>query len=542
MQTKNRGSVFFLGILVVLFLWVRLPYLADSIWHDEAFTIHVASLPLAEIPEELYHDNAAPLHYVLLHYWMQLWGTSEVAVRSLSLLFSILTFALLFWGMRSIAGKRTAFLAGLLITLAPSQVYYAQETRPYALAQFLALCSTILLWKLLFHTPKKLRFPNETWTYSTLLGISNGLLLLTHYWGAFLIAVEILIVGIWLIRSGQREKIRTASFFLLSLLITALLFAPWLSTFLHQLSGDPLAWLEEKNPYILVFRSLKHFTFDEKGLVFWGIIIATWLISVSKRTSHYFFLALGILPLIIAQTASLYSPLYMVNRYDTIVLPIFLASWALLLDAVTRHLALLPASFSKHEHTERKQHFWSILFLTISTGVLISSAAQSLITLYSKPKAVDRLVAHYIIDHTTPDDLVIFTYHTSTPFEYYAQHYPQPPQRINFPTWTKPQEGFVNLPALLPYRELVTQNAQLLANLCQSYQRNNHSCTIVYFHEDATDPTKEINPTIRQAFDKTIGSPTREVTLAARLAFYRETLYVYEPPIPQIPYAPPVAD
>ena len=80
--------------------------------------------------------------YYLLHFWEPLVGTSEFAVRYLSLLFGVLTVAVVASAVCSSAGLRPALLAAFLASISPFWVYYSQETRMYAPATFFALAST----------------------------------------------------------------------------------------------------------------------------------------------------------------------------------------------------------------------------------------------------------------------------------------------------------------------------------------------------------------------------------------------------------------
>src|ERR1700750_2284107 len=60
---------------------VVLRFVAPSqLWLDEALSVNIAKLPLGQIPGALRHDGAPPLYYVLLHFWMQLVGTGNLAV------------------------------------------------------------------------------------------------------------------------------------------------------------------------------------------------------------------------------------------------------------------------------------------------------------------------------------------------------------------------------------------------------------------------------------------------------------------------------
>src|ERR1700677_2484523 len=56
----------------------------SALWLDEAISVNIAKLPLRQIPQALSHDGAPPLYYVVLHYWMLIFGQGDVAVRALS--------------------------------------------------------------------------------------------------------------------------------------------------------------------------------------------------------------------------------------------------------------------------------------------------------------------------------------------------------------------------------------------------------------------------------------------------------------------------
>src|SRR5438270_13853366 len=80
------------GLLIILLAasaYMRTRYISVQFWMDEAITTGISSHPLGAIPGLLRHDGAPPLFYILLHFWMQAFGTSESATHSLSLLFGL---------------------------------------------------------------------------------------------------------------------------------------------------------------------------------------------------------------------------------------------------------------------------------------------------------------------------------------------------------------------------------------------------------------------------------------------------------------------
>src|SRR5438552_2120139 len=112
---------------LVLRFWTR-----SDLWLDEALTVNVSRLPLRRIPDALRHDGAPPLHYFLLHLWMRVFGTGDLAVRSLSGVVGVATLPVAWWAGRSVGGRRAAWIAVLLLASSPFAIRYSTEARMYA--------------------------------------------------------------------------------------------------------------------------------------------------------------------------------------------------------------------------------------------------------------------------------------------------------------------------------------------------------------------------------------------------------------------------
>lgn len=111
-----------------------------SLWGDEAWAATLISKSWSQIISIVSKDTSPPFYYLLAHAWTNLFGMSEIALRSLSLLFILLTaiftalIAREFWHKWPVT-----ILAGLLTFFNPFIFQYAFEARMYAL---LALMST----------------------------------------------------------------------------------------------------------------------------------------------------------------------------------------------------------------------------------------------------------------------------------------------------------------------------------------------------------------------------------------------------------------
>lgn len=124
-----------------------------SFWYDEVVTMRLAqSSSPAALVRRLFEIDAtrAPLHPLLLQAWITLFGASEVAGRSFSVLCGVATVGLVCWMGRMLFEERTGLWAAYLTALSPPLIYYAREARMYAWLVML----TCLCWGLLFSLPR----------------------------------------------------------------------------------------------------------------------------------------------------------------------------------------------------------------------------------------------------------------------------------------------------------------------------------------------------------------------------------------------------
>jgi mannosyltransferase len=220
-----------LGLVVVSALVLRFWTVSD-LWLDEALTVNIARLPLHQIPSFLRRDGAPPLYYVLLHFWMGWFGTSDEAVRSLSGLFGVVTVPLAWVAGKRLGGRRVGWAAMLLVATSPFATRYDTETRMYSLVVLLTVLGFLALDRSLAH-PR----PGNL----IAVGAVTGLLLYTHYWSIYLIGVTLL----WLLFQawrGRPDWRRGARASLVAAVVGCLTFLPWLPTFLFQSRHTGTPW------------------------------------------------------------------------------------------------------------------------------------------------------------------------------------------------------------------------------------------------------------------------------------------------------------
>ncbi len=171
--------LFFLLNFVLKFFYLE----SRDIAGDEPFSIFYAQKDLSGIIEMLRTENNPALHFFLLHGWIKLFGISAFSVRFPSLLFSSLTCVVLFKTGERFFNWKTGLVAGLIFSLSTMHIYFSHEARAYPLFCLLASLS-------LFFYLAIIQSPDEKKNY-VLLFLSNIFLIYCHYFGFFILFVEL---------------------------------------------------------------------------------------------------------------------------------------------------------------------------------------------------------------------------------------------------------------------------------------------------------------------------------------------------------------
>ncbi len=145
-QREISFEIVALGFITFLCAGLSIYHLgAASLWSDEMFSRYYADLFGLRyvLTDGLSKETNPPTYYLLLHGWIALWGASEVALRSLSVVACTLCVPITYLLGRELAGKSLGLLGALVFALCPTSLYFAQETRVYAM---LMLAGAVLLW------------------------------------------------------------------------------------------------------------------------------------------------------------------------------------------------------------------------------------------------------------------------------------------------------------------------------------------------------------------------------------------------------------
>ena len=128
-------------IVLAIAALTRLPQMTwRSFDGDEGITLLFADLSYRQLfvhMVDLTLDRHPLLHYVLIKFWRDLAGDTDVALRLLPVLLGMLTVAIVYQIGRSSLGRGPAAVVALLFALNPLVVYQHQDIRMYAPALFL---------------------------------------------------------------------------------------------------------------------------------------------------------------------------------------------------------------------------------------------------------------------------------------------------------------------------------------------------------------------------------------------------------------------
>jgi mannosyltransferase len=185
--TKNigfkltRNSVIVLVLLVLGGLLRLMQIGEESYWIDEMVTIHVGRDIERVISDAI--GGRPPVYMILVHYWMQLFGESETAVRLLSALFGIASLGVFYAFARYLFNESVALIGLILMSFSRLQIYHAQDARYYSVYVFMVIVATFVF--VAFLKTKRTSF---IFTYVAFA----GLMFYSHTHGIFVIAAHVL--------------------------------------------------------------------------------------------------------------------------------------------------------------------------------------------------------------------------------------------------------------------------------------------------------------------------------------------------------------
>ncbi len=199
---------------------------AQGMWGDEGWSIWLArGDTVRDLTMTMVHDHHGPVYSVLLRAWDLVAGNSVLALRYITVLFSIASIALIYRLGREMLHPAAGVGAALAFTLMDKHVVLTQEVRDYPIIFFAMIVIALFYvrWR---------RDPGHGSGFGFVLASVFGLYL--HYY-CYMLNIAILLHALITLRDRSRWK----HFVALNALV-ALAFVPWLPVVVHQFVNTPV--------------------------------------------------------------------------------------------------------------------------------------------------------------------------------------------------------------------------------------------------------------------------------------------------------------
>ncbi|HWA51991.1 MAG TPA: glycosyltransferase family 39 protein [Patescibacteria group bacterium] len=221
--------------ILLLGLGLRLISLNQSLWLDEATSVSTIHMSLSQFfGKFIVGDFHPPLYYLTLRVWSIFFGTTEIGLRSLSILFGVLTIYFVYLIGKELINKETGIVGSIFVATSGLSIYYSQEARMYAMSTFLVTFAMFSFVKIL---------KTDRVEYWMSFAITLGLVGATDYLPLLILPV-FFVIGIL-----GKKNINWFKKLITSHIILGVLAALWLPIFLKQLhsglsvaNGSP-AWV-----------------------------------------------------------------------------------------------------------------------------------------------------------------------------------------------------------------------------------------------------------------------------------------------------------
>ena len=121
---------FFAGLLFFIFAILNL---RSSVWFEESYAKYATQGNFGDIFSVTTTDARSPLFYFILKMWSSIFGTSDIALRFMSIFFGFVAIVFIFQLVKKWFGIKAASMATVLVSISPMLIRFGQEIGAYTL-------------------------------------------------------------------------------------------------------------------------------------------------------------------------------------------------------------------------------------------------------------------------------------------------------------------------------------------------------------------------------------------------------------------------
>ena len=421
----KRQNLFIIAVILLGFVLRFYQLGAQSLWYDETVSAFLARLSPTELILHTARDIHPPGYYLLLHFWANAAGYSELSLAYFSAFFGVLLIPLTYLLARFLTNRTVAIWAASLVAVAPYHIWYSQEVRMYTLGAAMGLIAAYCALKAVAKPG------NSRYWAGYFLAATIGLYAL-YYFSFLLIALNLYFLAYVLFPKIKKNALIGLIVANVLILVTYL---PWL----------PIAWRQATNPPVPPWRSPPTFQLvateswtalslgqSVNASDIWPILLLTLVLFIfglvyldayrSNRIRPALFLLVYTLgPLLLLYLLSFITPLYHVRYLFTYAPAFYIITGAGLAWLVT------------------KTRPWVALAMFL---VLVIASFYSIYRFHFDPQyqADDfRAAVEFIESHHQPGDVILANAgYTYTAFATYAD---TPTKRDRLVPYNPPQDA-----------------------------------------------------------------------------------------------------
>jgi len=360
-------------------------YLTRGFWGDEAWTSLISQLPYVDMLKTTAADFHPPGYYTVVELVYKFLPPTEIATRSISIIFYLLTLFMVFKLASFVQGKLFGLLTAAVVATNPIFFTYAFEARNYTMFAFAATGAIYFLIEL-----------SKKFTRQRIIGfiLFSTLGIYTHYYMFFILAAQ----GIYVLFYDRQILLRMIGAYL----VVGILYLPWvpfLAGQLNSVAGDYwIGGIDQRTHYEALLRILggEHQNAIRPWL--FGLSIGLLIVGIGQHILRHKFekpylltWLWAVVPFILASVPGL-----KIGEFSLPFRPIFF--WRYLIGSSVP-LAMVMV------HTSQK--FPKYLMWAAVGSLIVLSLAVDVTTIQKYPYGFKQVYKEKILGAVKPDDTLI---------------------------------------------------------------------------------------------------------------------------------------